>query len=82
MKGKVIAVEDVRITVLVPDGLAVLELVDRRAVALGDVIDGDLGSPGAGRALNESRQIEFDVCIEDCTWLADDCAASYVDIEH
>lgn len=82
MKGKVIAVEDARITVLVPDGLAVLELIDRRAVAIGDIVEGDLGSLGAARVLNESRQIEFDAYVEDCSWLVDDFAASSFDIEH
>jgi len=82
MKGKVIAVEDVRITVLVPEGLAILELIDRRAAEIGDALDGDLETLGAARVLNESKQIEFDAYVEDCSWLVDDFTASYVDSEH
>ena len=81
MQGKVIAVEDVRITVLVADGLAILELIGRHATEIGDVLAGDLATLGVARIRNETKQIEFDAFVEDCTWPADDFTAAYVDID-
>ena len=81
MQGKVLAVEDVRITELVADGLAILELIGRHATEIGDVLAGDLDTLGVARIRNETKRIEFDACVEDRTWPADDFTAAHVDID-